>query len=147
MDIERIREKFVQVGKNLERRRIEVEFEEEYVAKQLKISIDELRKIESGNVLEDLHKIYYKGIVQKYCKLLKIKYHILHDFFAKDFDDFDINIANKFIAIRTKKKDKMHEISFKIISIIAISLIMISIVSSIIREQTGQKATEISINF
>ncbi|QUX95179.1 DUF4115 domain-containing protein [Marinomonas sp. CT5] len=74
----------INIGKRLRAKRLELEFDERYVATELKIPIDQVRALEANNFSYFRSVTFARGFLKSYCRLLEIDHsEILHAFDAE----------------------------------------------------------------
>lgn len=71
----------INIGNRLKAKRLELEFDERYVATELKIPIDQVRALEANNFKYFRSVTFARGFLKSYCRLLQIDpYEILRAF-------------------------------------------------------------------
>lgn len=63
----------INIGKRLKAKRLELEFDERYVATELKIPIDQVRALEANNFKYFRSSTFARGFLKSYCRLLNIE--------------------------------------------------------------------------
>ena len=135
--------KFVDIGTVFEKRRIEIGFDLENVAKSLKISKEIIIKIESGEVIDILDKVYYEGIVIKYANLIGLKSDKILEYISSDIKLFGQTNEQRIIYLRYQGRTKKDTLSMKLVFIVvAICLAVIIINTFFKKNQIGIKVSE-----
>ena len=63
----------INIGKRLKAKRLELEFDERYVATELKIPIDQVRALEANNFKYFRSSTFARGFLKSYCRLLGLE--------------------------------------------------------------------------
>lgn len=137
--------KFVDVGGILKKRRLELNLSLASIAKKLKISDAILEKIEEGDVLDLIGKIYYQGVVMKYSQSIGLKYEKILDYIAKDIEKFNMVNAKKILTIGEGKRKIMSKISLQIFCTIGIIITIIVALNTILTKKYDQDASLFAI--
>lgn len=135
-------EKFIDVGSILKRRRIELEKNLDYLSSELKISENILVKIEEGTDFELFKKIYYEGIVKKYCILLGIKYEKIFNYIGDEIKSLNDKDSKKFFELKAKSVNKKKSFSIKILLITSLISFLIIIINTKIKSNINQSNSD-----
>ncbi|QED23769.1 helix-turn-helix domain-containing protein [Candidatus Deianiraea vastatrix] len=126
--------KFIDVGNILEKRRTEVGFTVEQIAKKLKLGENIIRAIESGEVEEIMQKIYYQGLVCQYAKIIGLKEEKIMQYISQDIENINNQHSQKILNLRYKSYIKVSKISLKLFYSIGAAIIIVIIINSMIKK-------------
>lgn len=82
----------INIGNRLKAKRLELEFDERYVATELKIPIDQVRALEANNFKYFRSVTFARGFLKSYCRLLQIDPSEILRAFDSDREDAEPTI-------------------------------------------------------
>ena len=128
----------INIGNRLKAKRLELEFDERYVATELKIPIDQVRALEANNFTYFRSVTFARGFLKSYCRLLEIDPSEMLSAFDSAREDVEPTI---------KPVDKVNkQTNFGDPIVILISVVIVAVLIFLVFWWPAQTSNDVAVN-